>query len=68
MTDITRERIAKNLLSVVRDIWCDRESDAKPFFNCYHCEFEDYGECRLKQFLKAEKYEIEYPQGAIVGG
>ena len=65
MTDVKRERIAKSLLEVFRSVWCDRESDCWPYFNCSVCEFEDGEECRLKQFVKHTKYETEYPQGAI---
>ena len=66
MTDTKRERMAKNLLGLFRDIWCDRESDDEPFFNCSKCEFElDDGTCVLKIFLKTAKYEDEYTQGAI---
>ena len=64
-SDVKRERIAKSLLVVFRSVWCDRESDCWPYFNCSVCEFEDGEECRLKQFIKHTKYETEYPQGAI---
>ena len=68
MTDRERERIAKHSLAIFRDVWCDRESDEKPFFNCSKCEFQDThdGKCALKIFLHTEKYPMEYPQGAIV--
>ena len=65
MTDTKRERIATHLLEIFRSIWCDRESDFKPYFNCSVCEFEDGEGCRLKQFIKHTKYETAYPQGAI---
>lgn len=68
MNDVARERTAKLLLGVFRNIWCDRESDIKPYFNCSVCEFEDGEECRLKQFIIHTKYETEYPQGTIKGG
>ena len=68
MTDAKRERIAKYLLEIFRSIWCDRESDYEPYFNCSVCEFEDGEECILKQFIKNTKYETEYPQGVIKGG
>lgn len=68
MTDVKRERIAKALLEVVRAVWCDRDTDDEPYFNCSVCEFEDGEECRLKQFIKNTKYETAYPQGVIKGG
>ena len=68
MTDVKRERIAKHLLSLFQDIWCDRESDEKPNFNCKKCEFADYGWCKVKIFINTTKYEEECPQGAIKGG
>ena len=69
MTDKKRELIAKHLLSLFRVIWCDRESEEKPFFNCSKCEFEtEDGKCILKRFLHDEKYQEEYPQGAIKVG
>lgn len=68
MTDTKRERVAKELLSAFREIWCDRESDEEPFFNCSKCEFQmDDGRCALKLFLKSEKYKDEFPEGAIGG-
>lgn len=68
MTDVKRERIAKALLEVVRGVWCDRESDEEPFFNCSKCEFEmNDGRCVLKLFLKSEKYKDEFSEGAIGG-
>lgn len=67
MTDNKRERIAKFLLVVFREIWCDRESDKKTFFNCSKCEFEmDDHICALKKFLISEKYKDEFPEGAIL--
>ena len=51
MTDEKRERIAKYLLEIFRSIWCDRESDLWPYFNCLVCEFKDGDECILKQFI-----------------
>lgn len=68
MTDVKRERIAKMILATFRDVWCDRESDKKPYFNCSKCEFEDNAQCRLKLFITNNKYETTYPQGTIVGG
>lgn len=68
MTDVKRERIAKSLLEIFRSVWCDRESDCEPYFNCSVCEFEDGEQCRLKLFIKNDKYETEYPQGMIKGG
>lgn len=69
MTDVTRERIAKHLLSIFKAIWCDRETDEPPYFNCSKCEFAMYdGECEVKVFLKNTKYEDKPPQGTIVGG
>lgn len=68
MTDNKRERIAKSLLETFRSVWCDRESDSEPYFNCGVCEFEDGEECRLKHFIKNTKYETVYPQGMIKGG
>lgn len=68
MTDEKRERIAKYLLEIFRSIWCDRESDLWPYFNCLVCEFKDGDECILKQFIKNIKYETAYPQGTIEGG
>lgn len=68
MTDAKRERIAKSLLGVFRSVWCDRESDCEPYFNCSVCEFEDGEGCRLKQFINHTKYETAYPQGMIKGG
>lgn len=66
MTDTKRERIAKNLLGLFLDIWCERESDDKPFFNCSKCEFEtEYGECLVKWFIHEVKYEIDFTDGAI---
>ena len=66
MTDKKRERIAKLLLATFRDIWCDRESDEEPFFNCSKCEFKMNGVCSVKVFLYTKKYEDEYPEGAIL--
>ena len=67
MTDNKRERIAKLLLATFRDIWCDRESDDEPFFNCDKCELKmDDGRCGVKVFLHTKKYEDEYPKGAIL--
>ena len=66
MTDKKRERIAKLLLATFRDIWCERESDEEPFFNCSKCEFEMNGGCSVKVFLHTKKYEDEYPEGAIL--
>lgn len=68
MTDAKRERIAKSLLEIFRSVWCDRESDCEPYFNCSVCEFEDGANCKLKQFIKNTKYETAYPQGVIKGG
>lgn len=68
MNDVYREETAKLLLSAFRNIWCDRESDEEPYFNCGVCEFEDGEECRLKHFIKNAKYETVYPQGMIEGG
>lgn len=68
MTDAKREQIAKNLLGIFRSVWCDRESDYKPYFNCSVCEFEDGDHCRLKLFINNNKYETAYPQGMIEGG
>jgi hypothetical protein len=68
MTDTKRERIAKQLLGIVSDIWCSRESDVEPYFNCLICEFKDGPEYRLHQFINSTKYETEYPQGMIKGG
>lgn len=68
MTDTKRERIAKSLLGIFRSVWCDRESDCEPYFNCSVCEFEDGPECRLNKFINSTKYETEYPQGAIEDG
>ena len=68
MTDVKRERIAKSLLEIFRSVWCDRESDSEPYFNCGVCEFEDGEKCILKQFIKNDKYETAYSQGAIKGG
>jgi hypothetical protein len=69
MTDKKRELMAKHLLSLFRDIWCDRESEEKPFFNCSKCEFEtEDGKCILKIFIKSVKYDDDCPQGAIEGG
>lgn len=68
MTDVKRERIAKSLLEVFRSVWCDKESDCEPYFNCSVCEFEDGEKCILKQFIKNTKYETAYPQGTIKGG
>lgn len=68
MTDAKRERIAKYLLEIFRNVWCDRESDSEPYFNCEVCEFENGEKCILKQFIKNDKYETAYPQGAIKGG
>ena len=65
MTDVKRERIAKALLEVVRAVWCDRDTDDEPYFNCSKCEFEDSGNCRLKLFISNTKYEHAHPQGAI---
>lgn len=65
MTDVKRERIAKALLEVVREVWCDRDTDDEPYFNCSKCEFEDGGNCRLKLFISNPKYEYAHPQGAI---
>ena len=65
MTDSKRERIAKSLLEIFRSVWCDRESDSEPYFNCSVCEFEDGEKCVLKQFIKTDKYETAYPQGMI---
>lgn len=66
MTDAQRERIAKSLLETFRSVWCDRESDCEPYFNCSVCEFEEGEHCVLKQFINAEKYETKYPQGMII--
>lgn len=68
MMDVKRERIAKSLLETFRSIWCDRESDCEPYFNCSVCEFEDGGACILKRFIKNTKYETAYHQGMIKGG
>ena len=68
MTDAKRERIAKSMLEIFRSVWCDRESDFKPYFNCSVCEFEDGDVCLLKQFINNTKYETAYPQGTIKGG
>lgn len=68
MTDSKRERIAKSLLSIFRSVWCDRESDCEPYFNCSVCEFADYGWCKVKTFINTTKYEEECPQGVIKGG
>ena len=65
MTDAKRERIAKYLLQIFRNVWCDRESDSETYFNCSICEFEDGGWCRVKTFINTTKYEEECPQGAI---
>ena len=65
MTDVKRERIAKALLEVVREVWCDRGTDDEPYFNCSKCEFEDGENCRLKLFVSNAKYEHAHPQGAI---
>ena len=67
MTDAKRERIAKYLLQIFRDVWCDRESDSEPYFNCSICEFEDGKNCVLKRFIRNDKYETAYPHGAIAG-
>ena len=66
MTDTKRERMAKNLLGLFLDLWCDRESDDEPFFNCSKCEFEtEDGKCLVKRFIHETKYEIDFPDGAI---
>ena len=67
MTDREREHIAKLALSIIRDAWCDRESEDPPWFNCDICELQmDDGRCGLKTFINNEHYPMEYPQGAIV--
>lgn len=66
MIDIKREWIAKTLLEVVRSIWCDRETDDEPHFNCSKCEFKDGENCRLKLFISNSKYEHTHPQGMII--
>ena len=69
MTDREREHIAKLALAILRGVWCDRESEDPPWFNCEICEFQMAdGRCGVKVFLGSEKYPMEYPQGAIVGG
>ena len=66
MTDTKRERIAKNLLGLFLDIWCDRESDDEPFFNCSKCNLKTFdGECLVKWFIHGVKYEIDFQDGAI---
>jgi len=68
MTDAKREQIAKSLLGIFQSVWCDRETEIKPYFNCSVCEFEDGDHCRLKLFINTDKYETEYPKGTIKGG
>lgn len=69
MNDAYREKTAKLLLSAFRNIWCDRESDEEPFFNCSKCEFQTSdGKCGVKVFIRSKKYEMEYPQGVIEVG
>ena len=65
MTDVKRERIAKMILATFRDVWCDRDTDDEPYFNCSKCEFEDGRNCRLKLFISNAKYEHAHSQGAI---
>lgn len=72
MTNNEQERLAKNLLAMVRSVWCEVDESIEQdyiYFNCKRCEFEAAeGKCLIKEFLKTDHFKQEDSKRFIYDG
>ena len=57
MTDNKQEKLAKHLLAILLEAWCEKDEAKRIAFNCYHCEFQtEDGHCLIKAFMKYDHH------------